>query len=215
VFEGAVARDADIAVVTPGQEKPLWMSQPMLSVLGQFKSFTAAATERILISNLQRRDAQVLQGMIFSMGLGMLSYKINSLTGGQPASDKPQDWIKESISRGNLLGWFEEGNALASKATRGGVDIYRMIGADKPLSRYASRSAMDQILGPTAGKIGGILSTVSAASKPSEWNEADSKALRRLVAGQNIFYVRRLFDQVEAAGNHAFGIEMKAKPENR
>jgi hypothetical protein len=120
VFEGAVARDADIAVVTPGQEKPLWMSQPLLSVLGQFKSFTAAATERILISNLQRRDAQVLQGMIFSMGLGMLSYKINSLTGGQPASDKPQDWIKESISRGNLLGWFEEGNALVSKATGAG-----------------------------------------------------------------------------------------------
>jgi GNAT superfamily N-acetyltransferase len=215
VFEGAVARDADIAVVTPGQEKPLWMSHPILGVIGQFKSFTAAATERVLISNLQRRDAQVLQGMLFSMGLGMLSYKINSLTGGQPTSDKPQDWIKESISRGNLLGWFEEGNALASKATRGGVDIYRMIGADKPLSRYASRSAMDQILGPTAGKIGGIIQGVQAASHPSEWNEGDSKAIRRLVAGQNTFYLRRLFDQVEASGNSAFGIPMKAKPENR
>lgn len=215
VFEGAVARDADIAVVTPGQEKPLWMSHPLLSVLGQFKSFTAAATERILISNLQRRDAQVMQGMIFSMGLGMLSYRINSLTGGQPVSDKPQDWIKEAISRGNLLGWFEEGNALASKVTRGGVDLYRLIGADKPLSRYASRSAMDQILGPSAGKIGGILSVGSAASKPSEWNESDSKALRRLVGGQNVFYVRRLFDQVEASGNNAFGIEMKHKLENR
>lgn len=215
VFEGAVARDADIAVVTPGQEKPLWMSHPLLSVLGQFKSFTAAATERVLISNLQRRDAQVLQGVIFSMGLGMLSYKLNSLTGGQPTSDKPQDWIKEAISRGALLGWFEEGNALASKATRGGVDIYRLIGADKPLSRYASRSAMDQILGPTAGKVGGILSVASAASKPSEWNEADSKALRRLVAGQNVFWLRGALNQVEAAGNKAFGIEMKAKPENR
>jgi hypothetical protein len=215
VFEGAVARDADIAVVTPGQEKPLWMSHPILSVLGQFKSFTAAATERVLISNLQRRDAQVLQGMIFSMGLGMLSYKLNSLTGGQPTSDKPQDWVKEAISRGNLLGWFEEGNALASKVTRGGVDIYRMIGADKPLSRYASRSAMDQILGPTAGKIGGILAVGSAASKPSEWNESDSKAMRRLVGGQNVFYLRNLFDQVEKSGNKAFGIEMKGKPENR
>jgi hypothetical protein len=215
VFEGAVARDADIAVVTPGQEKPLWMSHPILSVLGQFKSFTAAATERVLISNLQRRDAQVLQGTIFSMGLGMLSYKLNSLTGGQPTSDKPQDWVKEAISRGNLLGWFEEGNALASKVTRGGVDIYRMIGADKPLSRYASRSAMDQILGPTAGKIGGILAVGSAASKPSEWNEADSKAMRRLIGGQNVFYLRNLFDQVEKSGNKAFGIEMKGKPENR
>ncbi|MDI3563566.1 hypothetical protein [Bradyrhizobium sp. Arg816] len=215
VFEGAVARDVDISVITPGQEKPLWMSHPILSVIGQFKSFTAAATERILISNLQRRDAQVLQGLMFSMGLGMLSYKLGSLTGGTPTSDKPQDWIKEAISKGGVLGWFEEGNALASKVTRGGVDVYRLIGADKPLSRFASRSAMDQILGPTAGKIGGILSVGSAISKPSEWSEADSKALRRLVAGQNTFYLRGLFNQVEEAGNNAFGIEMKAKPENR
>jgi hypothetical protein len=213
VFEGAVARDADIAVVTPGQEKPLWFSHPILGVMAQFKSFTAAATERVLISNLQRRDAQVLQGMIFSMGLGMLSYKLSSLTGGQPVSDKPQDWIKEGISKGNLLGWFEEGNALASKATRGGVDVYRLIGADKPLSRFASRSALDQILGPTAGKVASILKVTGAASKPSEWSEADSKALRRLVASQNVFYLRGLFNQVEAAGNNAFGIEMKAKPE--
>jgi hypothetical protein len=41
----------------------------------------------------------------------------------------------------------------------------------------------------------------------------DSKALRRLVAGQNVFYLRGLFNQVEAAGNNAFGIEMKVKPE--
>jgi hypothetical protein len=213
VFEGAVARDVDISVITPGLEKPLWMRDQVLGVMGQFKSFTAASTERILIANLQRRDAQVLQGLMFSMGLGMLSYKIGSLTGGHPTSDKPQDWIKEAISKGGILGWFEEGNALASKATRGGVDIYRLIGADKPLSRYASRSAMDQILGPTAGKIGGILSVASAASKPSEWSESDTKAIRRLVAGQNVFYLRGLFNQVEAAGNDAFGIEMKVKPQ--
>jgi hypothetical protein len=222
VFEGAVARDVDISVITPGQEKALWMSHPILSVIGQFKSFTAAATERILISNLQRRDAQVLQGMMFSMGLGMLSYKIGSLTGGQPTSDKPQDWIKEAISKGGILGWIEEGNALASKATRGGVDMYRMIGAEKPLSRYASRSALDQLLGPTVGKVAGILSTTGAASQAIkakmtggevEWSESDTKAIRRLVAGQNIYYLRGLFNQVEASANNAFGIEMKVKPE--
>jgi hypothetical protein len=72
---------------------------------------------------------------------------------------------------------------------------------------------MDQILGPTAGKIGGILSVASAASKPSEWSESDTKAVRRLVAGQNIWYLRGLFNQVEASGNDAFGIEMKVKPQ--
>jgi hypothetical protein len=210
-FEGAVGREVDIAVITPGQEKPLWLSNPVVSVLGQFKSFTAASTERILVANLQRRDAQVMQGLIASLGLGMVSYKVNAMLGGQPTSDRPQDWIKEAISRGGVLGWFEEGNALASKMTRGGVDIYRLIGADKPLSRYAGRSVLDQMLGPTAGKIE-ALSKITGAAGTLEWNQSDTSALRKITAFQNVFYLRGLFNQVEAGANNAFGIPMKPTP---
>lgn len=208
-FEGAVARDADIAIVTPGQEKPLWLSNPIISVIGQFKSFTAAATQRILIANLQRADAQTLQGLIFSMGLGMVSYKLNAVLGGQPTSDKPADWIKEAMSRGSVLGWFEEGNALAAKMTRGRVDMYRLIGGDKPLSRYAGRSVLDQMLGPTAGKIE-ALAQITGAAAARDWKESDTKAVHKVTAFGNLFYLRGLFNQVEAGANHAFGIPMKA-----
>jgi hypothetical protein len=34
----------------------------VLGVFGQFKSFTAASTQRLLLANLQRHDAQTLQG---------------------------------------------------------------------------------------------------------------------------------------------------------
>lgn len=210
-FEGALARNINMSVVTPGQEKPLLMSNPLFNILTQFQGYTAAAHQRILISGLQRRDSQVLQGLMFSLGLGMLSYKINSMTGGSPASDKPADWFKEAVSRGNILGWMEWGNALASKTSGGSVDIYRTLGAGKPLSRYASRSALDQLLGPTAGKVENVLKVTSALGR-ADWNEGDTKALRRMVAAQNLFYVRGLFNQVEAAGNNAFGIPMKAKP---
>jgi hypothetical protein len=207
-FEGAVGREADIAIITPGQEKPLWMSDPVLSVFGQFKSFMAASTQRLLIANLQRADAQVLQGLIFSIGMGMLSYKLNAMAGGTPVSDRPQDWIKEGISRSGVLGWFEEGNAMASKMTRGGVDVYRLIGADKPLSRYASRSALDSILGPTAGKIGSVLQVTGSAAT-GDWTQNDTKALRRLIATQNLFYIRGLWDQVEAGFNQALDVPEK------
>ena len=208
-LNGAVAREVDIAVVTPGQEKPLWMSHPVLSVLGQFKAFTASATERILIANLQRRDANVLSGVVASMALGMLAYKVNSLLGGQKTSDRPQDWIKEGINKGGLLGWFEEGNALASKMTRGGVDMYRMIGADKPLSRYASRSTLDMFLGPTAGKVQ-ALSQATGAAVSGEWSESDTKAVRKLTVFQNLFWLRNALNQVEQGINGAAGVPMKA-----
>jgi hypothetical protein len=207
-FEGAVAREADIAIVTPGQEKPLWMSNPLLSVLGQFKSFTAAATQRILVANLQRHDAQVMQGMMFSLGLGMMSYKINSTLGGQPTSDNPGDWAKEAMSRGNIFGWLEEGNAMASKISRGQVDMYRMLGSKKELSRYAGRSVMDQLLGPTAGKIE-QLQQVAGAAASRDWKESDTKAIHRLTAYGNLFYLRNMFNAIESGANNAFGIPMK------
>jgi hypothetical protein len=207
-LNGAVAREVDIAVVTPGQEKPLWMSKPVISILGQFKTFSAAATERILVANLQRRDAAALSGLVFSVGLGMLTYKINSFFGGQKTSDRPQDWFKEGISRSGLLGWFEEGNALASKATRGSADIYRTIGADKPLSRFASRSAADMLLGPTWGKIESIPKITGALSS-GEWAASDTSAVRRLLPAQNLFWLRGLLNKVEESANAAAGVPPK------
>lgn len=205
VFEGALARNANINVVTPGLDKPLFMSDPTWAVLTQFKSFTAAATTRILISNLQRSDAQTLQGLVASLALGMVSYKLNSITGGSPTSDRPQDWIKEGMSRGNIFGWLEEGNALASKMTRGGVDAYRLIGSDRPLSRYANRTALDQLLGPTFGKLGD-LAKVTGATASRDWKASDVKAMRRMTIGQNLFYLRGLFNQMEGGADNAFGL---------
>jgi hypothetical protein len=210
-LNGAVAREVDIAVVTPGQEKLLFLSRPVGAMLGQFKSFTAAATERILVANLQRRDAAALAGVFMSLALGMLSYKINAFFGGQPTSDRPQDWIKEGISRAGLLGWLEDGNALASKATRGGVDIYRLIGADKPLSRFVSRSAADMLLGPTWGKIETI-PRLTGSLAAGEWSAADTSALRRLIPLQNLFWLRGVLNKVEEAANAHFQIPEKREP---
>lgn len=213
-LNGAIGREVDIAVVSPGQEKSLWLSHPVLSVLGQFKSFTAAATERILVANLMRRDAHALTGVMAAVALGMISYKVNSLLGGQETSKRPNDWLKEGISRGGLLGWFEEGNAMASKMTRGGVDVYRMIGADKPLSRFASRSTLDMLLGPTASKIEG-LSKVTGAAASGDWTAADTTALRRLHAFQNLIWLRGAINQAEGGFNQMLGVPPRAEPENR
>lgn len=208
-FEGALSRNVNINVVTPGLDKPLFMSDPTWAVLTQFKSFTAAAHNRILIANLQRADAQTLQGVVSSLALGMVSYKFNAIVGGSPTSDRPQDWIKEAAARGSLFGWLEEGNALSSKMTRGGLDMYRLIGSDKPLSKYAGRTVADQLLGPTFGKLMDLASiTGSTASR--DWSASDVKAMRRFIPAQNLFYLRGLFNQVEQGADNAFGIPQKA-----
>lgn len=205
-FERALSREADIAVVTPGMEKPLWMSTPVAGLLGQFKSFIAATHERTLIAQLQQRDANTLQGLIGAVAMGMLSYRLYTLASGKPASDKPEEWIKEGISRSGVMGWFDEINSITAKATGGKGDVFRLIGAEKELSRYQSRSILSSLLGPSASKIEGVAG-ITRSLATGEGSAADIAAGRRLIPLQNHFAIRRLLNEVEDGMAHTMGIE--------
>jgi hypothetical protein len=158
---------------------------------------------------LQRRDAAVLQGVIAQVAMGMIGYKIYSAVSGRETSDRPQDWVKEGISRSGILGWLDEGNQFAAKFTSGQADMYKIIGADKPLSRYSSRSALSQALGPSWGKLENAVQLVQAASN-GQMTQSDLHAARRLLPFQNLFYIRSLLDQVEEKGSEMVGIPKKA-----
>ncbi|SEE51926.1 hypothetical protein [Bradyrhizobium lablabi] len=213
-FRGAVGRDVDIAVVQPGLgEIPSSMSKPGFNVLFQYKKFTWSATQRILISNLQRHDAGTMAGLITAVGMGMLAYRINTMASGQKMATDAPTLFKEGISRGGILGVIDDSNTIASKFTGGKADIYRAIGADKPLSKYVSRDAASVFLGPTWGKVTNLAQITRAATHPSEWNESDTHALRMMTMGTNFPYIPQLFDKVEQGANHAMGIPMKAKPQ--
>jgi hypothetical protein len=205
-FEAALHREVNLSVVTPGIDKPAFISDPVLGVFTQFKSFTAAATTRILVANLQRSDAQTLQGLIASLGFGAMAYYVHSIASGQPISNRPQDVIKEAISRGNILGWLDEANTLSSKMTRGKLDIYRAIGADKPLSRDAGRTAVENLLGPTVGKLSN-LTRVTGAMATGDVNAGDIKAIRRLVPSQNLWFWNRALTEVEKNVGSSLGIK--------
>jgi hypothetical protein len=206
VFAAAISRDADMAVLTPGAEKPLWMSGPVVSLLGQYKSFVAAAHEKVLISNLQQMDARTLQGLVASLGMGMISYRAYTLWSGAPTSDRPQDWIKEGISRSAILGWFSELNSMQAKFTGGKTDIFQAIGADKPLSRRQSNGALSELLGPTYSKLEGIAGGINDASHGT-WTATDTHKLRQAIFLQNLFIVRRLFDHIEDGVNENLGVK--------
>lgn len=195
-FSAAVARDADMTVVTPGSEQPLFMSKPVFKLIGQFKSFVAASYEKTLLANLQQADARTLQGLAGSLGIGMLSYRLYTWVAGQQVSDRPQDWIKEGIEHSGALGWLTELNNMQAKATGGKTDAFNLIGADRPVSRRQSEGAFDDMLGPTASKIKTMIDLTSDAFH-GNWNAHDNHKLRQLVFLQNHFAIRAAVDQVE------------------
>ena len=203
-FRAAVVKEVDKIIVTPGQDRPLWISRPLLRVIGQFRSFSLAASQRILLSGLQQRDMATLNGALLSVGLGMMVYWIKQKQAGRPVSDDPEVWLAEGLDRSGLTGWFYDVNNIAEKLTRGRVGVSALTGGPT-ISRYASRNVLGAMIGPTAGAIQD-LAQVTGSGFAGDFRQSDVRALRRLLPYQNLFYMRQLLDAAERGVSTELGV---------
>nr|WP_292770261.1 hypothetical protein [Mesorhizobium sp.] len=202
-FRTAVVRDVDRIIVTPGQDKPLWMSTELGKTVGQFKSFAVSTMQRTVLAGLQQRDAATLNGLMLMMGLGALSYYLKQTTAGRDLSDKPSVWAVEAFDKSGIAGWLMEANNISEKATRGRVGLSAFTG--EQVSRYASRNVAGAFFGPSVDAVSDIFQ-VSGSVFAGDPSQADLRKLRQLLPMQNLFYVRRLLDQVEKASGNALGL---------
>jgi len=207
-YRGALAKEVDLIIATPGQEKPLWMSTELGKTIGQFKSFTFSTMSRVMINSLQQRDANALQGLIAAVGLGMLAYKVKSAVAGKKTSDDPKKWLSEGLDQSGTMGWIFEANNMAEKVTRAKVGINPALGV-APASRYVDRNVVDSLLGPSVGTVNDTASLVGAASE-GKASRSDLHKARRLLPFQNLFYLRWLFDHAEDEAGDAAGLPEKA-----
>ena len=195
-FRGALVKEVDSAIVTPGAgDRPLWMSTTLGGLVGQFKSFSFSATQRVALAGLQQRDAAALNGLLLSTALGMVSYAATSSLSGRDTADTPAKWIGEGLDRSGVLGMFSDVVNLGA----------RTFGVGWSGSRYASRGNVEMFLGPSAGLVNDSLSVLGAGGD-GQWTAAETHAARRLIPYQNLFYLRWLFDSAENGLNQAVGL---------
>lgn len=200
-YRAALGKEIDITIVTPSQEKPLWMSTQLGQVIGQFQSFTVASMQRVLLAGLQQRDTAALAGLVGMTMMGMMAYVLKSYLyfgvndGARHLSDDPQQWIMEGLDRSGALGYAFTFDRALDVATRGNVSMRAAVGGEE-LSRFKQRQGVTGLLGPT---ISGMqdLAIASGAAISGEVSESDISAMRRLVPTQNLFYWRWLFDEAE------------------
>lgn len=209
VFRAAVRREVDAIIVTPGQDKPLWMSRSGLKLLGQFRSFAFSSTQKTMLSALQKRDMDAMNGAALSLFLGMGVYALKEINAGRKLSDDPRIWISEGIDRSGLTAWFFDANNIVEKVSRGRIGVNALVGGP-PMSRYASRSALEAIFGPTYGAMGDI-TNVTGSAFAGEWRASDTAAIRKLMPYQNLFYMRSIFDEAEENINSVFGVKGATK----
>ena len=190
----------DEAIVTPGLDKAKVFDNPYLSVLFQFKSFSATAVGSTLIPGLQSADrGNVLAGMATMVGLGMLSVMAkNALAGREPL--EPSEVFTRGFAASGVSGWIEEGYKLANMATMGGPDklLYAVSGGvigDDKYSGYQQEMELESFLGPSFGKIKNLFKITGDLSegkiKRSTWRK-----LKQLVPFQNFYGINYAFNKM-------------------
>lgn len=203
-YRSSIQREVDKIIVTPGQDKPLYMSRESGSAVLQFKSFAFASTQRMLISGLQQRDLAALNGAILSVALGMMTYWAK--TDENKLSDKPAKWILEGLDRSGALAWFMDINNTMEKMT--GYGINPMLGLPEP-SRYASRDAASAVFGPTYGLVFGTLLPLIGDIARGQATATDLHKARQMLPYQNLFYIRAVLDAAEKGIGQSFGLPEK------
>jgi len=193
-FVAGLGKGQRKAIQQPMQDKPLWMSQALGSVFGQFRSFIFSGTAKTTILAAQRRDRNVMQGLVSMVGLGMLAYYLDSENRGRALSDDPAVWIREGVDRSGVLGWVMEANAIMERASGNTIGLARLMGTPQG-TRAASENTFGRIFGPTVGKFQDLLSIIYSVSTGQFPASAVNTAVRQ-VPTQNLFYLRWLWDLV-------------------
>lgn len=210
-LRGAIALDVDRTIVTPGQDKPLWFSTQVGKIVSQFKGFGFASAQRVLLANLQQRDAGVLMGGLMMIALGGTADRIRRFTNQKEPPKDEYKWVLDAIERSGLTGYLFDVNHFVESATLGAVGLTALTGG-QPLSRYAARNWADAILGPTGGLLKEVVNASQGASqtifKGERVNESDIRALRRALPYQNLFYMSWLFQQMQKSAAES----LNAKP---
>ena len=225
IWLNAIRKEVDRLIVTPGQDKPLFASTSLGQVIMQFRSYNFAATQRVLISYAQglisSRDAHVAMALITQVGLGMLVAKHKAEQYGIDTSGwGPEKWLIEGVDRAGLLAVFSDINMMVEYGSAGNLGLSALAG-DGRMSRYASRNAVGQFMGPTAGLAADAFSAAAIPfemMKPEDEREihrSQIRAARRLIPFQNLFYVRSIFDRIEDSVGTALEAEGESIEERK
>lgn len=184
LFKTAVQRQVEGIIIRPSKgDIPLWAQGSAVGKLVfQFSSFGAAATNKILMSALQRRDKDALIGIIGLLTVNMMSQSIKDIVAGrEPNQDMGQMFLR-AISGSGLLGLMS-------------TKVFDTVSTVFNYGRYSKDRYYSSLIGPT-GATGAEL--VDFMYKLSDGNITDNdvKAGERLIPFVNLFYIQFMMNNV-------------------
>lgn len=215
----AVGRGVERSIVRPGMERPFWsQGNEVGRLVFQFQSFMTATAQTVTLAGIQQRDARAIMGFAAMVGLGAMSFAARQAVQGREVPTDPVKLVVEGLSTSGLLGWLDQANTIAEKATSGRVGLSALTG--EYTSRYSNVNEMGTLLGPVAGKVqdavfsgGRFIGDMARPRGQAPYaHRADLAALRRsFLPGQNFWFLRRAIDNLEDGLGDALGMKPRKR----
>lgn len=192
-------------------EQPEFYNSTLGKALFHFKDYMLAANEKILLSGIQKigqREYEVLISTMMLMGMGSITYILNSLAKdptGESLDLSAGKLFREGMDRGAILGiWAEPINMFQKQGWLPGQSV----------SRYQSRGILGNWVGPeigTAQDLANAIGNPIVRKIKGEGNYTTKDALQilRLIPLQNLFYLRYLNEQVTKKTAESLGATPK------
>lgn len=175
-FRAAVGKDVDSTIVTPSAaDAPLLSHTPTGRLLLQFRSYTLAAHQKVLLRSLQEGKGKFVSGVVGMASLGMLSAVLKAWRGGESrwekfkkASENPGYLIGEGLDNGGMFtlafdpadtteklgdSFHYSFNPIKTPLMAAGSWMYPNASMQGKSVRYSSRGPASAVLGPTAGLV--------------------------------------------------------------
>jgi hypothetical protein len=198
-FRRAIAQDVDRIIVTPGLgDRPLWTSNEYGRMIGQFKSFGMATVQRSLIPALQARDKDTFIGVSMLLGMGLAVNELKRLQFGIGGDQDLNEALADGIDRSGIFGWLGDVNNIVERLSDNKVGFRPLIGASPPYNASLKRK-ISSVAGPSASQLANVFD-ISGDLVQGEFDQYTRRAARRMIPGQNLFYLDWIFDKVERAG---------------
>ena len=177
-WRAALARDVDATIVTPGAgDQPLWTRNSTWGrLIGQYKSFSFAAANKVLVPGLQYKDAAQLHGAMMMVFFGGLIASTRDRMNGNTQEKSMAEFVTDGIDQSGLLGWYFHANNMVEAITDGRVGVRPLTG--QQMTNYSARFKAGSV-SPTLSTAGNLFDFVTTG-------EGGGK----LVPGRTLFYLR-------------------------
>lgn len=192
-FRAILANDVDSAVITPGAaDKPNFMSSPTWAMILQYKGFSMAATQRILMSGLQQRDKLFLQGVASMVAIAWLvESSFRSHEWDRPPVTKQ---LYNAVERSGVGGIFLDMNQILETASGGELGIRPALGMDPILREPSPAQRLGALAGPAASQWS---QAFWAFTSDDATSNQQAKALRYLLPFNNLWMVGDYYSRAQ------------------